>query len=99
MAFDSTAQVFLVRKSAALQRKVLSVRVREDESGAAISHFPVRENQYSKYHVNRSDTLTIPDRRGALETVSNSVIFAALVFSVSFRPHDNILSTYIHLCS
>lgn len=51
MACDSTAQVFLVRKSAALQRKVLSVRVREDESGAAISHFPVRENQYSKYHV------------------------------------------------
>uniref|UniRef100_A0A3Q3WGI7 Uncharacterized protein n=1 Tax=Mola mola TaxID=94237 RepID=A0A3Q3WGI7_MOLML len=40
--------VFLVRKSAALQRKVLSVRVREDESGAAISHFPVRENQYNQ---------------------------------------------------
>lgn len=48
MTCDSTVQVFLVRKSAALQRKVLSVRVKEDQSGTAISHFPVRENQYSE---------------------------------------------------
>lgn len=41
-------QVFLVRKSAALQRKVLSVRLKEDQSGTPISHFPVRESQYSK---------------------------------------------------
>lgn len=41
-------QVFLVRKSAALQRKVLSVRVTGDQLGSTISHFPVRENKYSK---------------------------------------------------
>uniref|UniRef100_A0A3Q0RB54 Ras and Rab interactor 2 n=1 Tax=Amphilophus citrinellus TaxID=61819 RepID=A0A3Q0RB54_AMPCI len=41
--------VFLVRKSAALQRKVLSVRLEEDqESGTSISHFPVRESQYNQ---------------------------------------------------
>ncbi|XP_005919353.1 ras and Rab interactor 2 isoform X1 [Haplochromis burtoni] len=40
--------VFLVRKSVALQRKVLSVRLQEDqESGTPISHFPVRESQYT----------------------------------------------------
>ncbi|XP_051242061.1 ras and Rab interactor 2 isoform X1 [Dicentrarchus labrax] len=39
--------VFLVRKSAALQRKVLSVRLKEDQSGTPISHFPVRESQYT----------------------------------------------------
>ncbi|XP_008277215.1 ras and Rab interactor 2 isoform X2 [Stegastes partitus] len=39
--------VFLVRKSAALQRKVLSVRLQEDRSGSPISHFPVRESQYT----------------------------------------------------
>nr|XP_020449809.1 LOW QUALITY PROTEIN: ras and Rab interactor 2 [Monopterus albus] len=39
--------VFLVRKSAALQRKVLSVRVKEDQSGSPIRHFPVRESQYT----------------------------------------------------
>lgn len=44
-------QVFLVRKSAALQRKVLSVRLREDQSGTPICHFAVRESQYSKSHV------------------------------------------------
>lgn len=43
----SMPQVFLVRKSTALQRKVLSVRVGEDQSGTPIIHFPVRENQYS----------------------------------------------------
>uniref|UniRef100_A0A3B4Y2V7 Ras and Rab interactor 2 n=1 Tax=Seriola lalandi dorsalis TaxID=1841481 RepID=A0A3B4Y2V7_SERLL len=40
--------VFLVRKSAALQRKVLSVRVKEDQSETPISHFPVRESQYNQ---------------------------------------------------
>ncbi|XP_076585252.1 ras and Rab interactor 2-like isoform X2 [Chaetodon auriga] len=39
--------VFLVRKSAALQRKVLSVRLKDDQSGTPISHFPVRESQYT----------------------------------------------------
>ncbi|XP_071390227.1 ras and Rab interactor 2-like isoform X1 [Centroberyx affinis] len=39
--------VFLVRKSATLQRKVLSVHLNEERSGAAISHFPVRESQYT----------------------------------------------------
>ncbi|XP_030282565.1 ras and Rab interactor 2 isoform X1 [Sparus aurata] len=39
--------VFLVRKSAALQRKVLSVRLREDQSGTPICHFAVRESQYT----------------------------------------------------
>ncbi|XP_035493739.1 ras and Rab interactor 2 isoform X1 [Scophthalmus maximus] len=39
--------VFLVRKSAALQKKVLSVRLKEDQSGTPISHFPVRESQYT----------------------------------------------------
>ncbi|XP_045902649.1 ras and Rab interactor 2-like isoform X2 [Micropterus dolomieu] len=39
--------VFLVRKSATLQRKVLSMRLKEDQSGAPISHFPVRESQYT----------------------------------------------------
>ncbi|XP_067440468.1 ras and Rab interactor 2-like isoform X1 [Thunnus thynnus] len=39
--------VFLVRKSVALQRKVLSVRLKEDHSGTPISHFPVRESQYT----------------------------------------------------
>ncbi|XP_047434459.1 ras and Rab interactor 2-like isoform X2 [Mugil cephalus] len=39
--------VFLVRKSAALQRKVLSVRLEDDQSGSPISHFPVRESQYT----------------------------------------------------
>lgn len=42
--------VFLVRKSTMLQRKVLSVRLEEDPSGTPISHFPVRESQYSKSH-------------------------------------------------
>ena len=45
---SSVAQVFLVRKSATLQKKVLSVRLKEDQSGTHISHFPVRESQYSK---------------------------------------------------
>lgn len=44
-------QVFLVRKSAVLQRKVLSVRVAEDQLRTTISHFPVRETKYSKQHV------------------------------------------------
>lgn len=48
---SSPVQVFLVRKSAALQKKVLSVRLKEDQSGTPISHFPVRESQYSKQHV------------------------------------------------
>ncbi|KAI3352651.1 hypothetical protein L3Q82_019295 [Scortum barcoo] len=39
--------VFLVRKSASLQRKVLSVRLKEDQSGTPINHFPVRESQYT----------------------------------------------------
>ncbi|KAM9856882.1 ras and Rab interactor 2-like [Aulostomus maculatus] len=39
--------VFLVRKSVTLQRKVLSVRLKEDQSGTPISHFPVRESQYT----------------------------------------------------
>ncbi|XP_034742305.1 ras and Rab interactor 2-like isoform X1 [Etheostoma cragini] len=39
--------VFLVRKSGALQRKVLCVRLKEDQSGSPISHFPVRESQYT----------------------------------------------------
>uniref|UniRef100_A0A3Q1IC53 Ras and Rab interactor 2 n=1 Tax=Anabas testudineus TaxID=64144 RepID=A0A3Q1IC53_ANATE len=39
--------VFLVRRSAALQRKVLCVRMKEDQSGTPISHFPVRESQYT----------------------------------------------------
>lgn len=44
-------QVFLVRKSAALQRKILSVRVGGQQFGTSISHFPIRENKYSKHHV------------------------------------------------
>ncbi|XP_024866347.1 ras and Rab interactor 2 isoform X2 [Kryptolebias marmoratus] len=40
------AGVFLVRKSAALQRKVLSVRLEENQSESPISHFPVRETQF-----------------------------------------------------
>uniref|UniRef100_A0A3B4AIZ7 Uncharacterized protein n=1 Tax=Periophthalmus magnuspinnatus TaxID=409849 RepID=A0A3B4AIZ7_9GOBI len=36
--------VFLVCKSPALQRKVLSVRLKEDQSENPISHFPVRES-------------------------------------------------------
>ncbi|XP_062243503.1 ras and Rab interactor 2-like isoform X1 [Platichthys flesus] len=39
--------VFLVRKSAALQRKVLSVRLKQDQSDTPISHFPVKESQYT----------------------------------------------------
>ncbi|KAG7238194.1 hypothetical protein INR49_031109 [Caranx melampygus] len=39
--------VFLVRKSAALQRKVLSLRLKEDRSRTPISHFPIRESQYT----------------------------------------------------
>ncbi|XP_076001579.1 ras and Rab interactor 2-like isoform X2 [Genypterus blacodes] len=39
--------VFLVRKSPTLQRKVLSVRLKENQSGPPIRHFPVRENQYT----------------------------------------------------
>ncbi|XP_041640600.1 ras and Rab interactor 2-like isoform X2 [Cheilinus undulatus] len=39
--------VFLVRRSAPLQRKVLSVRIKEDQSGSPISHFSVRESQYT----------------------------------------------------
>lgn len=48
---SSLVQVFLVSKSAALQRKVLSVRLKEDQSGTPVSHFPVRESQYSKQGV------------------------------------------------
>ncbi|XP_060904191.1 ras and Rab interactor 2-like isoform X1 [Labrus mixtus] len=39
--------VFVVRRSAVLQRKVLSVRLKEGLSGSPISHFPVRESQYT----------------------------------------------------
>ncbi|KAJ0050826.1 hypothetical protein NL108_008165 [Boleophthalmus pectinirostris] len=39
--------VFLVCKSPALQRKVLLVRLKEDQSENPISHFPVRESQYT----------------------------------------------------
>lgn len=39
--------VFLVRKSAVLQRKVLSVRLDEDQSETPISHFHIRESQFS----------------------------------------------------
>ncbi|XP_060946750.1 ras and Rab interactor 2-like isoform X2 [Limanda limanda] len=39
--------VFLVRKSAALQRKVLSVRLKQEQSDTPISHFPVKESQYT----------------------------------------------------
>ncbi|KAL6109993.1 rin2 [Pungitius sinensis] len=36
---------FLVRKSAALQRTVLSVRLKEDPTGSPVGHFPVRESK------------------------------------------------------
>ncbi|KAM8878873.1 ras and Rab interactor 2-like isoform 2-T2 [Spinachia spinachia] len=36
---------FLVRKSAAMQRKVLSVRLKEDPTGSPVGHFPVRERK------------------------------------------------------
>uniref|UniRef100_A0A8C6WIM3 Ras and Rab interactor 2 n=1 Tax=Neogobius melanostomus TaxID=47308 RepID=A0A8C6WIM3_9GOBI len=39
--------VFLVCKSPALQRKVLLVRLKEDQSENPISHFPIRESQYT----------------------------------------------------
>ncbi|XP_077381078.1 ras and Rab interactor 2-like isoform X1 [Festucalex cinctus] len=39
--------VFLVRKSLTLQRKVLSVRLKGDQSGSSISNFPVRESMYT----------------------------------------------------
>uniref|UniRef100_A0A3P8SYM3 Ras and Rab interactor 2 n=1 Tax=Amphiprion percula TaxID=161767 RepID=A0A3P8SYM3_AMPPE len=39
--------VFLISKSAVLQRKVLSVRLQEDQAETPISHFPVRESQYT----------------------------------------------------
>ncbi|XP_061685558.1 ras and Rab interactor 2-like isoform X2 [Syngnathoides biaculeatus] len=39
--------VFLVRKSITLQKKVLSVRLYGDRSRSSISHFPVRESQYT----------------------------------------------------
>ncbi|KAM9314622.1 ras and Rab interactor 2-like isoform 2-T2 [Pholidichthys leucotaenia] len=39
--------VFLVRKSMALQRKVLSVCLEEGWSESPISHFPIRESQYT----------------------------------------------------
>ncbi|XP_061628139.1 ras and Rab interactor 2-like isoform X2 [Phyllopteryx taeniolatus] len=39
--------VFLVRKSVTLQRKVLSVRLKGDRCRSSISHFPVRESQYT----------------------------------------------------
>uniref|UniRef100_A0A4W5KQZ2 Ras and Rab interactor 2 n=1 Tax=Hucho hucho TaxID=62062 RepID=A0A4W5KQZ2_9TELE len=40
---------FLVRKSSTLQRKVLSVRVSDDDAsrGASVCDFPVRESQYT----------------------------------------------------
>lgn len=47
-SYSNLVQVFLVRRSAALQRKVLSVRLKEDKSRTPISHFPIRESQYSK---------------------------------------------------
>ncbi|CDR00155.1 unnamed protein product [Oncorhynchus mykiss] len=44
--------VFLVRKSSSLQRKVLSLRVSDDDAsgGAGVCDFPVRESQYSECH-------------------------------------------------
>uniref|UniRef100_A0A8C8IGN9 Ras and Rab interactor 2 n=1 Tax=Oncorhynchus tshawytscha TaxID=74940 RepID=A0A8C8IGN9_ONCTS len=41
--------VFLVRKSSTLQRKVLSLRVSDDDAsgGAGVCDFPVRESQYT----------------------------------------------------
>uniref|UniRef100_A0A8C8E3P6 Ras and Rab interactor 2 n=1 Tax=Oryzias sinensis TaxID=183150 RepID=A0A8C8E3P6_9TELE len=39
--------VFLVRKSAALQRKVLSVHLDEDQAETPINHIPIRESQYT----------------------------------------------------
>eukprot|EP00063_Salmo_salar_P011606 XP_013986441.1 PREDICTED: ras and Rab interactor 2-like isoform X2 [Salmo salar] len=41
--------VFLVRKSSTLQRKVLSLRVSDDDAsgGASVCDFPVRESQYT----------------------------------------------------
>ncbi|XP_029005653.1 LOW QUALITY PROTEIN: ras and Rab interactor 2 [Betta splendens] len=39
--------VFLVHRSAALQRKVLSVRTKEDQAETPVSHFPIRESQYT----------------------------------------------------
>lgn len=43
-------QAFLVRKSASLQKKVISVRM--DQNWAeAIREFPVRENQYSEHQL------------------------------------------------
>ncbi|KAM7393586.1 hypothetical protein PAMP_020445 [Pampus punctatissimus] len=47
--------VFLVRKSVALQRKILSVRLKEDQSGTPISHFPVRESQYNGSGISFAD--------------------------------------------
>uniref|UniRef100_A0A3Q3RPY4 Ras and Rab interactor 2 n=1 Tax=Mastacembelus armatus TaxID=205130 RepID=A0A3Q3RPY4_9TELE len=45
--FKQPPGVFLVRKSATLQRKVLSVRLKEDQSRSPICHFPVKESQYT----------------------------------------------------
>ena len=43
-------QVFLVTRSAALQRKVLSVRLEDEGSSPCIQDFPVKESQYSRSH-------------------------------------------------
>lgn len=43
-------QTFVVRRSASLQKKVISVRM-EQNSTPAVRDFPVRENQYGEFPV------------------------------------------------
>lgn len=43
-------QTFVVRRSATLQRKVISVRM-EHNSSQAVRDFPVRESQYGEFRV------------------------------------------------
>ncbi|XP_067115740.1 ras and Rab interactor 2-like isoform X1 [Osmerus mordax] len=39
--------VFVVRKSLTLQRKVLSVRMSRDTAGPPLTHYPIRDSQYT----------------------------------------------------
>ncbi|XP_010793879.1 ras and Rab interactor 2-like [Notothenia coriiceps] len=82
--------VFLVRKSAALQRKILSVRLKEDQSGTPISHLPVRESQY---------TFSLEESGISFADLFRLVAFYCISRMIDFvSSTDQVLEKAMHKC-
>lgn len=87
-------QVFLVRKSAVLQKKVLSVRLDEDHSESPISHFHIRESQYGK-----SELFVLIDFNEGVSAFVFFFCFFLFHYSPHFRLSQPLMTFPFRLCS